>query len=401
MTTMGPIAEPAAGCTPAAPTALTADQQTKYDQFLAEVRAWETLPTTSAKGAESAPLDDNERMWLTRECLLRYLRATKWNLAQASTRLRATAVWRREFGTEKLSASYISPENEKGKQVQLGYDNAGRPCLYLLPQNQNTKPGPRQVEHLVYMLERTLDLHPPGQESLALLIDFRNTSSGGTPGLGIAKQVLDILQNHYPERLGRALLTHLPWYVSMFLKAINPFIDPVTKEKIKYNEPLTDHVPKEQLMKASGGEIDFKYDHDVYWPALEKLAAERRARRVERWESAGKLIGESEIYLWGGEEASVGGPATVTSDAAPAAAPSDVPAAAAAAAPVTTTPDAAASAAAPTPAPAPVESTPLNDSAVVAPPVHAPGVNGDAALAEKVDDLEIKDGETVKPATAA
>lgn len=392
---MGPIAEPAAGCTPAAPAALTADQQTKYEQFLAEVRAWESLPVSSAKGAESTPLEDNERIWLTRECLLRYLRATKWNLTQASTRLRSTAVWRREFGTEKLSASYISPENEKGKQVQLGYDNSGRPCLYLLPQNQNTKPGPRQVEHLVYMLERTLDLHPPGQESLALLIDFRNTSSGGTPGLGIAKQVLDILQNHYPERLGRALLTHLPWYVSIFLKAINPFIDPVTKEKIKYNEPLTDHVPKEQLMKASGGDIDFKYDHDVYWPALEKLAADRHAKRVERWEKAGKLIGESEIYLWGGEEGSVAGPAPTTSDATPAAA---TPAAAAAA---TEPAPPAASETAPTPAPAPVEPTPLTDAAVIAPPVHAPGVNGDAALAEKVADLDIKEGEAAKPTSAA
>ena len=71
---------------------LTADQQTNYDTFLAEVRAWETLPASSVKGAEVTPLDDNERMWLTRECLLRYLRATKWNTTQASTRLRC--IWR-------------------------------------------------------------------------------------------------------------------------------------------------------------------------------------------------------------------------------------------------------------------------------------------------------------------
>lgn len=395
---MGPIAEPVAGSTPVPPPALTAEQQTKYDQFLAEVRAWDSLPVSSTKGAESTPLDDNERLWLTRECLLRYLRATKWNLAQASTRLRSTAVWRREFGTEKLSASYISPENEKGKQVQLGFDKSGRPCLYLLPQNQNTKPGPRQVEHLVYMLERTIDLHPPGQESLALLIDFRNTSSGGTPGMGIAKQVLDILQNHYPERLGRALLTHLPWYVSLFLKAINPFIDPVTKEKIKYNEPLTDHVPAAQLMKASGGDIDFKYDHDVYWPALEKMAAERRAKRVERWEKAGKLIGESEIYLWGGDEGSVGAGQAVEANGA-----ADGAATAAAPAPATAAPAPAAAPAVPATAPAdvpaaPVQPAPLNDSAAVPPPVHAPSANGDAALAADVAKLEVNDSEAPKPA---
>jgi len=207
MSAIGPLSEPAPGCKPAAIAALTADQQTKYDQFLAEVQSWETLPTTKA-GTETAPLSDNERLWLTRECLLRYLRATKWNLPQAITRIKATLVWRREFGAESITADYISPENETGKQVQLGFDNEARPCLYLLPQNQNTKAGQRQVEHLVYMLERSTDLHPPGQDTFALLIDFRNTTSSSNPPMSQSKQVLDILQSHYPERMGRCLLTH-------------------------------------------------------------------------------------------------------------------------------------------------------------------------------------------------
>ncbi|CAN9474653.1 unnamed protein product [Alternaria alternata] len=355
MSAIGPFAEPAPGCKPAAAPALTADQQTKYDQLLADVRTWETLPTTSAKGAEESPISDDERIWLTRECLLRYLRATKWNLPQATQRLRGTLIWRREYGTDKFTAEYISEENATGKQVLLGFDNEGRPCLYLLPQNQNTKETPKRVEHLVYMLERTIDMHPPGQESLALLIDFRNTGAGGTPSLATAKQVLDILQNHYPERLGRALLTHLPWYVNAFLKLVNPFIDPVTKSKIKPNEPLPNHVPASQLMKVSGGEVDFKYDHSVYWPALEKLTNERRQQRKERWEKAGKIIGESEIYLWGGDEPSLAsGTATDTA----------------------------------------VEAT--------QPPTTVEGAgtapNGGAELVEGVEKLDIKEGEPVKAA---
>jgi hypothetical protein len=211
MSAIGPFPEPASGSKPAAAPVLTAEQQTKYDELLADVRSWETVPTTSAKGAEATPLADDERLWLTRECLLRYLRATKWVVPTAAQRLRSTLVWRREYGTDRFSADYISEENATGKQVLLGYDNEGRPCLYLLPQNQNTKETPKRVEHLVYMLEKTIDLHPPGQESLALLIDFRNTGAGGTPSMGMAKQVLNILQDHYPERLGRALLTHRPY----------------------------------------------------------------------------------------------------------------------------------------------------------------------------------------------
>ena len=87
---------------------------------------------------------------------------------------------------------------------------------------------------------------------------------------------------------------------------LSPFIDPVTKTKLRYNEALTEHIPSIQLMKDAGGEVDFKYDHSVYWPALDALATQRRKERKERWEAAGKLIGESEIYLWGGDEKSVG-----------------------------------------------------------------------------------------------
>lgn len=70
-------------------------------------------------------------------------------------------------------------------------------------------------------------------------------------------------------------------------------------------------------MRVSGGEVDFKYDHSIYWPALEKLTTERRQQRKERWEKAGKLIGESEMYLWGGEEGSItAGAATQEKDIA-------------------------------------------------------------------------------------
>jgi hypothetical protein len=98
----------------------------------------------------------------------------------------------------------------------------------------------------------------------------------------------------------------VPWYITAFLKLLSPFIDPVTKTKMRYNEPLTDHIPSSQLMKNAGGDVDFTYDHAVFWPALDTLAKERRAARQERWEKAGKLVGESEIYLWGGDEKSVG-----------------------------------------------------------------------------------------------
>jgi len=45
-------------------------------------------------------------------------------------------------------------------------------------------------------------------------------------------QVLNILQKHYVETLGRALIVNLPRLLSFFYKGISPFLDPVTRDKV-------------------------------------------------------------------------------------------------------------------------------------------------------------------------
>ncbi|GFF26465.1 CRAL-TRIO domain-containing protein C23B6.04c [Aspergillus udagawae] len=292
-----PFPRPLDTAKPAAPAQLTPDQQSKYEAVLKAVSEWTTVPTTSAKNAPTAPITDDERMFLTRECLLRYLRATKWSVTEAITRLQRTLTWRREYGLEKLTSDYISIENETGKQVILGYDIHARPCLYLLPSNQNTEKSDRQVEHLVYMLERVIELMGPDQETLALIVNFNETKSGQNASLGQAKQTLNILQNHYPERLGRALVINVPFVIWGFFKLITPFIDPLTREKLKFNEDLRQHVPAGHLMKSVGGDVEFRYDHSIYWPALNQLADKRRNEYRQRWIQGGKRIGEFEHYL--------------------------------------------------------------------------------------------------------
>ncbi len=203
-----PFARPLDSTLPVPRPPLTNEEQKKYDDLLKVVSSWTEVPETSAKGASKSAITDSERMFLTRECLLRYLRAAKWVKAEAEARLMATLVWRREYGVEKLTADYISVENETGKQVITGYDINARPCHYLVPSRQNTPRGDRQIQHLVFMLERVIDLMVPGQETLALLINFAETKSGQGATVGQGRQTLYILQNHYPERLGRALVTN-------------------------------------------------------------------------------------------------------------------------------------------------------------------------------------------------
>ncbi|TQV90915.1 CRAL/TRIO domain-containing protein [Cordyceps javanica] len=305
-----PILAPTPDSKPPARAALTADQQAKYESLLAQARSWTDVTCGDKEKDKSGPLTDRERAWLTRECLLRYLRATKWHVDEAAKRARATLAWRREYGLDDFSADYISPEQETGKQIVVGYDRLGRPCQYLNPGRQNTDASPRQIHHLFYMVERVTDLMPAGVEQLSLMINFKPSKKRQNTSVPVstAREVLHILQNHYPERLGRALIINVPWIVWGFFKIITPFIDPVTRDKLKFNEDMKQYVPPEQLWSDDwAGQMDFDYDHDTYWPALNDLCRRRRDARTARWVAAGRLVGESEDYLAGGTDISVSG----------------------------------------------------------------------------------------------
>lgn len=104
---------------------------------------------------------------------------------------------------------------------------------------------------------------------------------------------------HLPSGSTNPLISLAPFYIWGFFKIITPFIDPLTREKLKFNEDLRQHVPPAQLMKSIGGDVEFEYDHSVYWPALNKLAAQKRELKHQRWVEGGKKIGESENFLKG------------------------------------------------------------------------------------------------------
>ncbi|GFP55569.1 hypothetical protein ACSS6W_009080 [Trichoderma asperelloides] len=304
-----PIAAPTADSKPVPRPDLTAEQQTKYEALLEKAKAFSEIKCDKEKD-KSGPLTDRDLSWLTRDCLLRYLRATKWSVDDAAKRLLSTLAWRREYGIDDFTPEHISPEQETGKQIILGFDRQGRPCQYLNPGRQNTDSSPRQIHHLFYMVERVIDMMPPNVEMLSLMINFKPSKQRQNTSVPVstAREVLHILQNHYPERLGKALIINVPWIVNGFFKIITPFIDPVTREKLKFNEDMKQYVPAEQLWSSDwNGDLDFEYDHETYWPALNEMCKQKQEQKLARWAAAGKVVGESEEYLSGGTDVSITG----------------------------------------------------------------------------------------------
>ncbi|EGV66750.1 hypothetical protein CANTEDRAFT_112140 [Yamadazyma tenuis ATCC 10573] len=293
---------------------LTEEQQNKYSQVFNHFKEYikENIPVNDTHGAKKHPVLPEEKAWLTKECFLRYLRATKWKPDAAIKRIEETFIWRRTFGVVNIpgitdpailiTQDLVEMENETGKNLMVGYDNDNRPCLYLRNGYQNTDASLRQVQHLVFMLERIIHFMPPGQDTLALMTDFKAAPahmklSAKFPSLSTSKHVLHILQHHYPERLGRGLFTNIPWIGYTFFKVVTPFIDPYTRSKTIYDQPFENFVPKEQLDQSFNGLLDFEYVHDIYWPEMNKMADRKHRNYMKNFAELGGDIGLSEYDL--------------------------------------------------------------------------------------------------------
>jgi len=201
--------------------------------------------------------EDGEGLFNNAGALIRYLRARKWDQTKAEELIRNTARWRKEFGFARLRKGTLKDtmavENATGKLYCRGYDRRGRPILYMKPRLENSSDPVGMCQHLVYNMERTVACIEHREREifaaaaangamptegltgkLALLVDFNGYSLANSIRIGTAMEVLSILQDHYPERLGQAFLLDPPWIFSTLWNAVSPFVDPVTYEKIQF-----------------------------------------------------------------------------------------------------------------------------------------------------------------------
>lgn len=279
------------------------NHQQIYDRTLKYFQDTKLYPVQE-NGKPKEPLSDLEKLWLSKQCILRYLRACSWDYQAAVDRINKTIGWRREFGLSygKINAELVAEENETGKQQIFGYDKSHRPCLILMTGRQNTAASERQIQHLIYMLECSIDFMPKNQDKLCLCVDFKKYPESCPyesmiPPVGVGKEVLRILQYHYPERLGRAMFINMPMLANVFLKLCWPFVDPYTKQKCKFNEPFADYVDKEMLAYNFGGEANFEYDHDHYWDDFVGHVDKKRNIMMDNYKKLGGGIGLSEVDL--------------------------------------------------------------------------------------------------------
>jgi hypothetical protein len=117
--------------------------------------------------------------------------------------------------------------------------------------------------------------------------------------------------------LGRALIINIPFLLNAFFKLIMPIVDPITRDKVRFNPKVVEDglVDADKLMGAGGwgGSVQFEYDHEKYWPALMEICKTRREEQMARWKALGGRVGLDEWSIKGGP--TIYQPAVTTEDA--------------------------------------------------------------------------------------
>lgn len=242
---------------------------------------------------------ESYHMPLDNYTFLRYLRARNFKVDKAQKMLNETLEWRKEMNLNDLYEgkwdSIIATENATGKVYSRGFDKDGHPILYMKPKNENTRSHDGNLKHIIYQMERIVNTMQTrredrtarrelgetipttddnNDEKIVLLIDFDGYSMFNSPPMKTSKETLNILQNHYPERLSCALCVRPPFIFNAFYNAIYPFIDTVTREKICMvsdseikkgkNERYNTKMNLDSLETCVGGKDDRPFDSKIY-----------------------------------------------------------------------------------------------------------------------------------------
>lgn len=244
--------------------------------------------------AAIGPLYERSLQYCSDACLKRYLEARNWNVDKAKKMLEETLKWRSTYRPEEIRWNEVAVEGETGKLFRAGFhDRDGRTVLILRPGMQNTASIDNQMRHLVYLIENAILNLPEGQEQMAWLIDFTGWSLSTSVPIKSARETINILQNHYPERLAIAFLYNPPRIFEAFWKVVKYFMDAKTFQKVKFVYPknkdsvelMSSYFDEENLPTEFGGKATLHYDHEEF----SKLMIQDDSKSATLWGFDDKL----------------------------------------------------------------------------------------------------------------
>ncbi|XP_021737191.1 random slug protein 5-like [Chenopodium quinoa] len=200
--------------------------------------------------------------------LRRFLRARDLDVEKAGAMFLKYLKWRKTFiPNGYVSESEIQNELSQNKAFVGGNDKKGRPILVVLARRhfQNTTPGGSDEfkQFAAYVLDKICTRMPLGQEKFCAIGDLQGWGYSNSDIRGYLG-ALSILQDCYPERLGKLFIVHAPRIFMAVWKIIYPFIDDNTKTKIVFVEKrqltstMLEDIDESQLPDIYGGKLPLK-----------------------------------------------------------------------------------------------------------------------------------------------
>ncbi|KAL3649894.1 hypothetical protein CASFOL_006297 [Castilleja foliolosa] len=218
--------------------------------------------------------------------LRRFLHARGLDVDKASLMVTKYMMWRKTF-VPKGSISEIEIPNEIGqnKMFLQGRDKQGRPIAVVFASRHfPTKGGVDEFRRfLVFVLDKLCRReiyanfeitqgvfvnitqmsscsNPDGEEKFTIIMDLQGYGYCNSDFRG-SLAAINILQDYYPERLGKVYNIHVPYIFMTLWKMVCPFIDQNTKKKIifvenkRLRETLLEDVDESQLPEIYGGKM--------------------------------------------------------------------------------------------------------------------------------------------------
>ena len=170
----------------------------------------------------------------TKRTYQRFYRAHKGNRDAALEGLLKTINWRIENKVDEIKEEDLYPYYySKVTFFEPVLDKAGRPitCNIACRHNGKDRDMASLFKNVAYFLDKGVRTSSTEQITIIFVL-----SGLGLKNLDLeaTKVLVDVLQSHYPESLGCALLVNAPFIFSAFWEIVRFWIDPVTVNKIKF-----------------------------------------------------------------------------------------------------------------------------------------------------------------------
>ncbi|CAL4959644.1 unnamed protein product [Urochloa decumbens] len=196
--------------------------------------------------------------------LRRFLRARDHNVEKAAAMFLKFLKWRREAAPDGfVPEERVRRELAQDKAWMGGVDRSGRPILvgFLARHYSADRDMPEYKSFVVYFFDKICARIPRGQEKFLAIVDLQGWGYANCDVRAYIASI-EIMQNYYPERLGKALMINVPYiFVKVWKTMIYPFIDTNTRDKFVFvedknlHETLRQEIDETQLPEYLGGKM--------------------------------------------------------------------------------------------------------------------------------------------------